>query len=115
MQADGLDQLVDLGLRATDEQVQALHPKAAGEDGEVEHQRRVGEHEFGEIDDDVALRAQRTRQRLAPTARGVAIFVTTATQRGGRVIEGDDRGNLLKAQANSRPRAAQIHLTGAGF
>ena len=68
MQADSLDQGVDLRLRAADEQVQALHPKAAGEDGEVEHQRRVGEHELGEIDDDITLRAQRTCQGLAPTA-----------------------------------------------
>jgi hypothetical protein len=71
--------------------------QAPGQHREVEHQRRVGEHELAEIDDHIRLGTDRSRQRLPADALRVAVLVTPAAERGWLVIEVDDPANLLKA------------------
>jgi hypothetical protein len=57
MQSDGVDQAEDLRLRRAQANRPAADPEAPGEHGQVEHDRRIGEDEFAEVDDDVGLRA----------------------------------------------------------
>ncbi len=71
-----------------------MGPQAASQDGEIEHQRSVGEHELVEVDDHVGLRADRPRQRLAAATLRIAILVATAAQCWWLVIEVDDYPNL---------------------
>jgi metal-sulfur cluster biosynthetic enzyme len=115
MQPDGFDQRADLGLGTAQQKDHALHTQATRQDREIEHQRRVGEHQLGEVDHDVTLGADRPRQRLAATALGVAILVTAAAEGRGRVIEVDDRRNLLKTppriQAPADPSRLVLMVT----
>jgi len=57
VQPDHLDQPLDLRLGAAEQDRAPVGAQAAGDHGEVKHQRRVGENEFAEIDDHVGLRA----------------------------------------------------------
>jgi hypothetical protein len=98
VQPDGFDQHADLGLGATQQKDHALHTQSTRQDREIEHQRRVREDQLGEVDHDVALGADRPRQRLTAAALRVAILVTAAAEGRGRVIEVDDRRNLLKTR-----------------
>jgi hypothetical protein len=98
MQADGFDQRADLRLGAAEQKDHALDTQATRQDREIEHQRRVSEHQLGEVDHDVALGADRPRQRLTAAALRVAILVSAAAEGRGRVIEVDDRRNLLKTR-----------------
>jgi len=97
VQADGLDQRLDLRLGATQQDRLAVRPQAPGQHREVEHQRRVREHELAEIDDHIRLGADRPRKRLPADALRVAVLVTPAAERGWLVIEVDDPENLPKA------------------
>jgi hypothetical protein len=68
VQSGDLDQRPDLRLGPADEQRPAANPQAAGEHGEVEHERCVGERKLGEVDDDVGLGANRPRESSAAEA-----------------------------------------------
>ena len=46
----------------------AARPQAAGQDGQVEHHRGIGEGKLAEVDCHVALRAQRAHHRRAATS-----------------------------------------------
>jgi hypothetical protein len=48
-----LDDRLHRGLRIVQSQDAAVDPEPAGQGGEVEHQRRITEHQLGQIDDDV--------------------------------------------------------------
>jgi hypothetical protein len=61
VQADELDQPLDLRLGAAQQQLATAPAQAPGEQCQVDHQRCVGEGEFGEVDDDVSLSCERTR------------------------------------------------------
>ena len=62
VQPDELDQRADLRLGAAEQDRAAMRAQAAREHRQIEHQRRVGEHELAEVDDDVGLGADRPRQ-----------------------------------------------------
>jgi hypothetical protein len=96
VQADRLDQRADLGLGASQQDGAPVGAQTAREPREVEHQRRVGEHELAEVDDDVGLRSDRPRQRPSAPALRRAILVSAAAQGGRLVIEIDDARNVLK-------------------
>ena len=96
MQADRLDQDLDLWLCAAEQDRASLPAKPPRHHREVEHQRRVREHELTQIDDHVGLCADRARQGLTPEALCASVFVASATKRRGLVIEVDDRDNLSK-------------------
>jgi hypothetical protein len=97
VQANGLDQHLDLWLGAAQQDRAAVCTQAPGQHREVEHQRRVREHELAEIDDHIRLGTDRSRQRLPADALCVAVLVTPAAECGWLVIEVDDPENLLKA------------------
>jgi hypothetical protein len=90
VEPDDLDELLDLGLRAAQADEPAVCAQAAGEHREVEHERQVGEHELGEVDDHIGLRAQGTGQGAAARSLGGSVLVADAAKPGGSVIEDDD-------------------------
>jgi hypothetical protein len=91
VEADDLDEQADLGLGSAQAHEPPPGPQAPGEHRQVEHQRGVGEAELAQIDDEVGLGTQSTRQRPPSQALGGAILVADAAQPGGSVIEDDDR------------------------
>jgi hypothetical protein len=96
VQPDELDQGHDLRLRAAEADGAAAYPEAAGQNGQVDHQRRVGEGELREVDDHVGLRADRPCERSATDPLGYPVLVAAATERGSLFIERDDPRNLPK-------------------
>jgi hypothetical protein len=96
MQTHPLDQLEDLRLRVAETQGAPARPEAPGDHCEVEHHRRVGEHELGEVDDDIALGCDGTDESLAAGALGGPVLVSSAAKNRRLVIEVDDRANLAK-------------------
>jgi len=82
-------------LRAGEPKRAALRPQALGEAGEVDDHRRVGELQLGEVDDDVAGRPQRDRDRPPPASARRSVLVPRDDEDGQLFIETDDRGNLV--------------------
>jgi hypothetical protein len=95
MEPEHLDQGADLGLGAAHTDRPAVCPQPPSQEGEVEHQRGVGEHQLGEIDDDVGLRADRTRQRGTPKSLRIAVLIAAAAEGRRLVVEVNDPRNLL--------------------
>ena len=59
MQADELDQMHDLRLRALQQQAPlTAPPQAMREHRQVDHQRGVGEHKITQVDEHIALCAE---------------------------------------------------------
>jgi hypothetical protein len=96
MKTHPLDQLEDLRLRVTQTQRAPARAQPPGDHREVEHQRRVGEHELREVDDDIALGSDGTDESLAAGALGRPVLVSPAPEDRRLVIEVDDRANLAK-------------------
>ena len=84
VEPDEPDQRPHLRLRRPQQQRAPLGAEALGEHGEVDHQRRVGEAQLGQIHADVARRVQRRGQR-APAQAG----------RRPVLIPLDEQGHLL--------------------
>jgi hypothetical protein len=59
VEADDLDEALDLGLGAADEELAAGLAEAAGDHGQVDHQRGVGEDQLVEVDEDRSARVER--------------------------------------------------------
>jgi metal-sulfur cluster biosynthetic enzyme len=97
VQTDQLDQGPDLRLGSAQKDRAPVRAKPAGQHRQVEHQRRVGERQLGQIHDHIGLRAERARQRAAPIALGAAVLISSAAQDRRLVTEVDDSGNLTKA------------------
>jgi hypothetical protein len=95
IEPEQLDQGADLGLGAAHTDRPAVRPQPPSQEGEVEHQRGVGEYQLGEIDDDVGLRADRTRQRGTPKSLGIAVLIAAAAEGRRLVVEVNDPRNLL--------------------
>ncbi|MBV9803541.1 MAG: DivIVA domain-containing protein [Solirubrobacterales bacterium] len=70
VQSDLGDQRQHLRLGAAHEDAAPPRPQPASQDGKVEHHRRIGERELGQVDDDVVLCAKRTNHRAAPASLG---------------------------------------------
>ena len=96
VQPDRLDQRLDLRLRSAEHDRAAVDAQPAGEHGEVDHQRRIGEYELGQVDSDVGVSVQCARQRLPAEPLCVPVFVAHAAERRRLVIEVDDSANLPK-------------------
>ncbi len=90
MQPEHLDQSADLGLGAADTDRPAVRPQPPSQDGEVEHQRGVGEHQLAEIDDHVGLGADRSGQRGASKSLRIAVLIATAAEGRRLVVEVND-------------------------
>ena len=90
MQADELDQRVDL-RRGTAEPDAAADPAEPPRDHcEVQHQRRVGERQPGEVDDEVRLQRECPRQGASAQRLRDPVLITTATQDRGVFLQFDD-------------------------
>lgn len=83
--------------------------QTVGEQRQVDHQGRVGEDQFAEVDEHVVLGAQRADEGSASQALGGAIFVARADQRRRGVRELDDARKLYKpaAVSNQTSRAGE--------
>jgi hypothetical protein len=90
MQADVFDQHGDVRLRAAQRQLAPGLAQPPRDHREVEHERRIGERELGQVDEHVPGRAQRLRERLAAQRLRRAILIAAAAQRRWIVLEGDD-------------------------
>jgi hypothetical protein len=96
VQPDELDQRADLRLGAAQQQRAALRAEPLGEHREVDHQRGIGEHELGQIDDYIGLRAERARQSWPASSLCRPILIPAASQNRRFFIEIDDFTNLPK-------------------
>jgi metal-sulfur cluster biosynthetic enzyme len=94
VQPDQLDQALDLRLRAAQRHPAAGLAQAAGHHREVDHQRGVGERQLREVDEQVAVRRERPRERSAPQRLRGPILITGAGEDRRFFAEGDDPGNL---------------------
>jgi len=90
MQPDELDQRQDLRLGAAQQDRAPATPDPPGEHRQVEHQRRVGEHQLAEVDADIRLGAERPCQGSAPAALSGAVLVSGAPEDRGVVSKLDD-------------------------
>ena len=94
VQADKLDQPLDLRLSTAQQQCAASPAQAAGQQCEVDHERCVGERQLREVHNDVCLGAERSRKSSAPASLSRPVRVPATVQRRRRVIEVDDSANL---------------------
>jgi hypothetical protein len=99
MKSHQLDQDHDLRLCSPEPDAPAANPQAPRQQREVDHQRGIRERQFGEVDYDVGLRANRSRERPATDALGGPVLVAAAAKGAGGFIESDDRRNLPKRVA----------------
>jgi len=78
---------------------------------EVDHQRRIGEHQLGEVDHEVSLGAERTCQCLAAPCLRRSVLVPANLQNRRFGDEIDDPPNLHKSDLNVQaPDGVFIHL-----
>ena len=96
VEADGLDQRADVRLRAVEPQRPALGAQALREDGQVDHQRGVGEGQLGEVDDDVARRLEGRGDRPAASTAGRSILVPRDPEDRQLLVEVNDAGKLIQ-------------------
>jgi len=82
-------------LRAGEPQRAVVCAQPLREAREVHDQRGIREAQLGQVDDDVARRAQRDGDRPAPAADRRAVLVPCDDEDRELFIETDDRGNLL--------------------
>ena len=94
MQSDLLDDDPHRRLRVAQAEHAAPSPEAAGQSGQIEHQRGVTERQLGEIDYHVPLGADRPGERGASVSLGRTVLIASTTQYPAGVIELDDAGNL---------------------
>jgi metal-sulfur cluster biosynthetic enzyme len=92
MQAHDLDERDDLGRGATDEHPLARAPQPARHHREIDHHRRVGERQAGEVDEQVRLHDEGSGHRTPSATLGAAVLVATDAEDRGTVLEGDDGG-----------------------
>jgi hypothetical protein len=69
---------------------------------EVEHQGRVGERQLGEVDDDVAVRAQGAEEGLPAKRLRGPVLVAGAAEQGLLLVEVDDAANLAPGAAGGK-------------
>lgn len=110
VQTDELDQRRDLRLGVAQQDRAPVGPQAPGDHGEIEHQRRIRKVQLAQIDDDVRLGANRTREGLTPAPLRRPILVSLAAQSGRCVIEVDDVQNLPKPRVGMQVPRQHIPL-----
>jgi hypothetical protein len=95
VQADALDEPVDVGAGAVEAQAALAQAQVAGEDREVDDQARVRPAEVREVDDDVARPVLGAGDRVAPATLGQLVLLAAAAKGGrgvGVVDDGPERG-----------------------
>lgn len=107
MQTDLLDHRSHGGPRIAQPKRAPVRTQATSQDGQVEHQRRVAEHEVGEIDDDIPAGLDGAGERPPAVALCRPILVAATAQYRGVVIELDDPGNLHKLLGASKCKPAE--------
>jgi metal-sulfur cluster biosynthetic enzyme len=107
-----LDQRDDLGLGTAQQDLAVAKAQAAGQRGQVQHQRRIGEHEPAEVDDHVGLCAQRPHERAPAAPLGRAVLVATAAQGRRLFVEVDDRANLPKPNPRTQAELRLAYTDG---
>ena len=90
MQADELDQRVDVRGRAAHAHPAAGLAQPAGDHREIDHQRGVRERQAAEVDDEVLVDRERTRQGGPAQTLRRAIFIPAAPQDRRVVRQRDD-------------------------
>jgi len=116
VQPHQFDQRANLGLGAAEKDCPLVRSQAPGQHGEVEHQRRVREHELAEVDDHVAAGMEGADESLTTTTLSGAVLVARAAENRGFVIEVDDGGNLSESHhASQGCHRDFIHSTEDGF
>ncbi|MEA2212944.1 MAG: hypothetical protein QOF83_2892 [Solirubrobacteraceae bacterium] len=115
MESDQLDQRPDLGLGAAQQHGPAVGPETTSEDGDVEHQRGVGEDELGQVDDDVGLGPDGADQGRPPGSLRVAVLVSAAAERGRLVLEVDDCETLMNVAAGRHANLAKARRDGLTY
>jgi metal-sulfur cluster biosynthetic enzyme len=94
VQADGLDQEADVRLRVREPERLSLRAQALGEAREIDHQRRVGEAQPGEVDDDVAGGGEGRGERTPAAAARGPVLVPLDPKDRELCVEADDAREL---------------------
>jgi hypothetical protein len=115
MESHQLDQRPDLGLGAPQQDGPAVGPEATSQDGDVEHQRGVGEDELGQVDDDVGLGPDGADQSRPPGPLRVSVLVSAAAEGGRLVIEVDDCETLMNIAAGRHASLAKARRDGPTY
>jgi metal-sulfur cluster biosynthetic enzyme len=106
VQADRLDEHADVRLRVGEPQRHALGAEPLRQAGQVDHQRRVGEPQVGEVDDDVPRGGEGSRERAPPAAARRPVLIALDPEDRKLLVEADDAGKLQRTlgyvQAGSR-------------
>jgi hypothetical protein len=102
VQANELDEMHDLRLSALQKQPPFTATQAIREHRQVDHQRRIGKYEVTQIDEHIALCAEREHERASAQTLCAPILVPGAKQHRRVVGELDD---LRKLQ--NRPAVTQ--------
>ena len=110
MQPDRLDQDLNLGLGTDEVDRPPVLAQPTRDHREVEHQRRIGEHQIAEVDDQIRLGADRARQGLPPRALRASILVAATAKSRRLVIEVDDWRNLSKADVRPQDFDGQLEF-----
>jgi hypothetical protein len=104
-----LDDCAHRGLRIAQPKRAAVGPQPPRQDGEIEHQRGVPEHQVGQVNDHIAPRLDGPGKRAPTETLGGPVLISSTTQYRGGVIELDDPGNLHKS---ARPRKLRTRVSG---
>ncbi len=103
MQPDHLDQRPDLRLRIAQKNRAPTLAKPAGQHRQIDHQRRVGEHELAQIDHHVGVGTDGADHRLPPAALRGPILISRAAEDRRLLLERDDVLNLPKRDHGTQP------------
>jgi metal-sulfur cluster biosynthetic enzyme len=109
VETDELNQRPDLWLSAPEQDRAPPGAQAARDHCQIEHQRRVREHELAEIDDYVRLGSDGAGQSLPTTTLSRPVLVTPTAQSRGFFIEVDDATDPTRIRAR-RARAKYPHF-----
>ena len=109
VQADELDEPLDLRLGAAHEQLMADRAQPARDHRQVDDQRCVGEDEAREVDEHVGLDLEGARERTATAALRRAVLVAGYDENCRLLVERDDDAHhspvhWLRASKSRRPR-----------
>jgi hypothetical protein len=89
-EADDLDEPGDRRLRRAQAQGRPAAAQAAGEHGQIDHERRIGQAEAAEVDHDVFAGSEGTSDGTAPTPLRGPDLLPPAPQYGVLFVERDD-------------------------
>jgi metal-sulfur cluster biosynthetic enzyme len=110
VQPHGLDQEADVRLRMREPQRLSLRAEPLGEAREVDHQRRVGEAQTREIDDDVAGGVEGSGERTPAAAARRSVLVSLDPKDRELCVEADDAGELTTYPQVRTPLVVRIFL-----